>query len=136
MNHRVPQGYIWGPVFVVLFTNDLPLYAAAQVDLFAHDTTISCSADYKSIHKLERDLNNSVAEIQNRAVSNKLPINLNRTNVMIVTGKSIESKLDFQPSVKFSDHELVRNVSSATLLGLDIDSPLSFSQHADKFCKK
>ena len=44
--------------------------------------------------------------------------------------------MDFQPSVKFSDHELVSNVSSATLLGLDIDSHLSFSQHVDKICKK
>ena len=28
------------------------------------------------------------------------------------------------------------NVSNATLLGLDIDSHLSFSQHVDKICKK
>ena len=118
----------------VLFTNHLPLYVTAQVDLYADDTTITCSADYKSMHKL--NLNNSVAEIQNWGVSNKLPINVDKTDVMIVTGKSIESKLDFQPSGKFSDHELVRNVSSGTLWGLDIDTPLSFSQHKDKICKK
>ena len=52
-------------------------------------------------HKLESDLNNhSVAEILNWAVSNKLPINVDKTNVVIVTGKRLESKLDFQPSVK------------------------------------
>ena len=88
------------------------------------------------MQKLERDLSNSVAEIQHWAVTNKLPINEDRTNVMIVTGKRLESKLDFQPSVKFSDHELVRNNSSATLLGLDIDSHLSFGQLAYKICKK
>jgi len=57
---------------------------------------------------------------------------------MIVTGKRLESKLDFKPSVKFSDHELVSNISSTTLLGLDIDSHLhvSFSQHTGKICKK
>ena len=38
--------------------------------------------------------------------------------------------------MKFSDHELVSNVSSATLLRLDIDSHSSFSQHVDKICKK
>ena len=54
----------------------------------------------------------------------------------IVTGKRLESKLDFKPSVRFSDHELVRNVYSATLLGLDIDSQLSFTRHVDKICKK
>lgn len=70
-------------------------------------------------------------------MTNKLPINVEKTNVMIVTGKRLESKLDFQPSVKFSDHGLVRNVSNATpLLGLDIDCQLSFSQHVDKIYNK
>ena len=66
------------------------------------------------MHKLERDLNNSVAEIQCWAVTNKLPINEHKTGVMIVTGKRLKSKLDFQPSVKFTDCRLVSNVSSAT----------------------
>ena len=48
----------------------------------------------------------SVAENLNWAVTNKLPINVDMTNVMIVTGKRLESKLAFKPSVKFSDHEL------------------------------
>ena len=88
------------------------------------------------MQKLERDLNNSVVEIQQWAVSNKLPINEDKTNVMIVAGKRLESKLDFQPSVNFSDQELVSNVSSATILGSDIDSHLSFRQHVNKICKK
>ena len=54
---------------------------------------------------------------------------------MIVTGRRLESKLDFQPSVKFSDHELVGNISGATLLGSDVDSHLSLSQHVDKICR-
>ena len=76
---------------------------------------ITCSADYKFMHKLESDLNNSVAEIQRWAGTNKLPINEDKTSAMIVTGKRLKSKLDFQPLVKFSNCKLVRNVSSATL---------------------
>ena len=76
---------------------------------------ITCSADYKSMHKLEGDLNNSVAEIQFWAVTNTRPINEDKTNVMIVTGKRLKSKLDFQPLVKFSNCKLVSNVSNATL---------------------
>ena len=49
------------------------------------------------MHKLERDLNNSVTEIQFWAVTNKRPINEDKTSVMIVTGKRLKSKLDFQP---------------------------------------
>ena len=75
VNHGVPQGSILGPLFFILFINDLPLYITAQTDLYADDTTITCSADYKSMHKLERDLNNSVAEILNWAAANKRPNN-------------------------------------------------------------
>ena len=41
------------------------------------------------MHKLERDLNNSVAEIQFWAVTNKRPITEDKTSVMIVTGKRL-----------------------------------------------
>ena len=80
-----------------------------QVDLYVDDRTITCSADNKSMHKLESGLNKSVAKILNWDLSNKLPINVVKTNAMIVTGKRLETKLDFQPSVKCSDHELVSN---------------------------
>ena len=119
------------PLFFILFINYLPLYITGQTDLYADDTTITCSADYKFMRKLERDLNNSVAEILSWAVTNKLSINLDKTNVMIVTGRRLDSKLDFKPSVKSSDHELVSNISSATQLGLDNTSYLSFRQHVD-----
>ena len=88
-------------LFFILFINYLPLNITAQIDLYADDKTITCSADYKFMYKLERDLNNSVAEIINWAVTNKIPINVDKTNVMIVTGKRLESKLDFQPSVNY-----------------------------------
>lgn len=81
------------------------------------------------MHKLECYINNS--EILNWAMSNKLPINVHKTNVMIMTGKRLASKLDFPSSVKLSEHELVSNVSRAPLLGLDIDSPVHFSQYDD-----
>ena len=52
VNHGVPQGSILGPPFFILFINDLPLNITAQTDLYADDTTITCSADYKFMHKL------------------------------------------------------------------------------------
>ena len=93
-------------LFFILFINYLPLYITArvvslitaQIDLYADDTTTTCSADYKFMYKLERDLNNSAAEILNWAVTIKIPSNVDKTNVMIVTGKRLESKLDFQQS--------------------------------------
>ena len=44
MLHGVPQGSILGPLFFILFINDLPLYTSAQLDLYADDTTVTASA--------------------------------------------------------------------------------------------
>ena len=53
MRHGVPQGSILGPLFFILFINDLPLHVSGTIDLYADDTTISASADVNNIPSLQ-----------------------------------------------------------------------------------
>ena len=112
MEHGVPQGSILGPLFFILFINDLPLHVKSQVDLYADDTTLTASAHFDDLSGLKLSLNNSANEIRQWADSNNSQVN--------------ESK---------SKNTLV-NVKSATLLGLTIDSSLSFDCHVENLCKK
>jgi len=66
-------------------------------------------------------------------VTNKLPINVDKTNVMILTGKRLEYKLDFKPSVKFSDHELVSNTSSVACVASVTVRSVQNSGHEKEF---
>ena len=75
LRHGVPQGSIIGPLFFILFINDLPLHVSADVDVHADDTTVTASADGKNLVHLDLSLNKSVREIQSWASANKLPIN-------------------------------------------------------------
>jgi hypothetical protein len=65
LKHGIPQGSILGPLFFIMFINDLPFNITGQTDLYVDDTIIiTCSADYKNTQQLERELNISVGQIQ------------------------------------------------------------------------
>ena len=56
MLHGVRQGSILGPLFFILFIDDLPLYTRAQLVLYADDTTVTASADVKNLATLNSSL--------------------------------------------------------------------------------
>ena len=136
LKHGVPQGSIIGPLFFILFINDLPLHISADVDLYADDTTVTAAADVKNMAHLDLSLNKSVKEIQAWASANKLPINEDKTKVLTITRKRLNSKLNCKVSVRGDSDNTLCNAESAASLGLEVDSKLPFNAHVDKICKK
>ena len=136
MKQGVPQGSILGPLFFIIFINDLPIHVTSQLDLYADDTIITDSADFRNLSDLERSLNNSVSEIQCWADTNKLPLNESKTKVLMITGKRLASRIHDELTVTVGSNKILDNVDNTTLLGLEIDSSLSFDGHVEKVCKK
>ena len=134
--HGILQGSILGPLLFIVFINDLPLYViSSRIDLYANDITLTSSTNDSSIGRLEGTLNSSIAEIVDWAASNKLPINEGKTKAMLITGKRLPSKINEEMTLTIKGTEL-ELVPSAKLLGLEIDSELSFTSHVEKLCKK
>ena len=135
VRHGIPQGSILGPLLFIVFINDLPLYVtSSRIDLYADDTTLTSSINYSCMGRLEGTLHLSIAEIINWAALNKLPINDGKTKAMLITGKRLPSKINEEMTLTIKGTEL-ELTPSAKLPGLEIDSELSFTSHAEKLVK-
>ena len=77
-----------------------------------------------------------MSEIEPWAKANKLPLNEEKTKLLMITGKRLASKLTEKPMINIGGKRILKVVESATLLGLEIDSKLSFTEHVEKVCKK
>ena len=134
--HGVPQGSILGPLLFVLFINDLPFHvSSANTDLYADDTTLSCSANWMDMDRLQISLNEAVSETVHWATANKLPLNEKKTKVLTICGKRLSNRIPNVIIITVNGSQL-ENAQCAKLLGLEIDRELTFQSHVGKLCKK
>ena len=123
----VPQGSCLGPLLYLIFTNDLPFIVKhSTVVMYADDSTLYCSEKTQAVSNL---LNHDLQNISKWVKDNKLVLNIDKSTLMIFWKKS---KLTTQPSLNLSVNGLqLRQVMQARLLGVTLDSYLSWSAHID-----
>ena len=68
----------------LVFIDDLPLHSNTQVDLFADDTTLLAATDYNDINELNDKLSLEVSNVQNWAITIKLPLNTTKTKTILI----------------------------------------------------
>ena len=134
----VSQGSILGPIFFLLYINDIPNSTSLKVLCFADDTT--CRYSSASISNLYNVMNDELEKLNQWFRANKLCLNISKTKYII-----------FRPSVTRhieSDHTLFINNqaierigdkfdnTSFKFLGIFIDETISWKKHIDKICTK
>ena len=124
----VPQGSVLGPLFFLLYINDI--YRAVgcnAVRLFADDTSLlSYGLNLNDVIIEAKEL---FDKLYHWGVANKLSINSNKTNFVLFHMKNKPVPNDFD-SIQ-TNHMTIGRVKTVNYLGLVIDENLYWNAHVD-----
>ena len=127
----VPQGSVLGPLFFLLFINDLAFYLddAFKCIMFADDTTLYKSGENMSalISKFSADIH----ALQEWCESNRIDINWSKTFIMFVTNKRIKPPMEIA-----MNGSTVAVVTTFKLLGVTLDNKLKFDVFTSELKRK
>jgi hypothetical protein len=83
---EVPQKFIFGPLLLLLYINDIfNISKLAKVLMFADDTNLFFS--YENLDDLISLVNCELNKFSNWFKLNKLSLNINKTNIMLFSSK-------------------------------------------------
>ena len=136
INIGVPQGSVLGPLFFLIYINDLPaavpcsLPTNSSVILFADDTSLivnePCSIN------LEKHLNINFRIINKWFNANLLSLNLDKTcYIQFITKNKSLNSINIE-----HDNKNINQVNVVKFLGITIDNTLSWKQHIDAIIPK
>ena len=114
----VPQGSNLGPLFFLLYINDLPLHVTENnvtSELFADDSSLHTSSS--SVVSLENSLQNGLDNVKEWCNENKMIIHPQKTKSMVVTTRQKQQINPLILNLRYGSTE-IEQISSHTVLGI------------------
>ncbi|CAB4040151.1 RNA-directed DNA polymerase from transposon BS, partial [Paramuricea clavata] len=111
----VPQGSTLGPLLFLLYVNDLPSCLSHSIaSMFADDTNLTTSG--KSIEDIQNQLNSDLENIHTWLLTNKLTLNKEKTEYMIISSRQRLAKIDDDPKISLDGIDTKRVKQAKTLV--------------------
>ena len=113
---RVHQGTILGPLFFLLYINDLPNYLSnCKPRMYADDTHLTFASN--NIHNIQTSLNEDLENVHNWLRANKQTLNMTKTELMLIGSRQKLSTVTVSPTLAINDFR-VAQVATAKSLGV------------------
>ena len=132
----VPQGSVLRPLLFNLYVADLHSIATrynVSLPAFADDMSLYCSR--KEMENACSDVSKALTSISSELESRGLTVNCEQTVAMVIYPSS--SKTSALPSINIAcGRTMIPLVDSTRMLGVIIDSNLSWKEHVDHVCLK
>ena len=131
----VPQGSVLGPLFFLVYINDLPLHLNQQTEntLFADDSSLYTSnKQMSSVNNILQDSLNKTLSWCNR---NSMVIHPDKTKCMIIAPRQKQQL--HKPVLSLTlGNKNIEQVNEHKLLGVTIDTCLTWNKHIEIMMKK
>ena len=131
----VPQGSNLGPIFFMIFFNDLLFSLGSDVDNYADDTTITATG--KSVDEIGIRLTSDCEKVSDWMRSNKLKLNPDKTHIMTMGTTERLRILPSKVQVTMDDVELKEDdKNTELLLGCHIQANLKWNTQIENLQRK
>ena len=123
----VPQGSNLGPLFFLIFFNDLPSFINESIDCFADDSTLGATgADSEEISRL---LTRDCGQLSDWMLANRFKLNANKTHFLEMgTANKLRNMVEEQVVVEMDGLQLEKSTEkSEMLLGIKMQCELKWS---------
>jgi hypothetical protein len=131
VRYGVPQGSVLGPLFFILYINDIPHLTQGRSIMYADDTSILNMG--QDINELQHITSVYLGAVEQYFQMNNLFINPSKMHYILFQTKQCKRESELKILIKNRE---ITNVKSANFLGVIIGSTLSWEVHIERTCSR